>query len=108
MGDLLGSLVQGSQKRTILCVIRVGCYTKNTYNPLQDLGSVRSTSLQLVSLLTIFFNVILLYRTLPIDFSIYAHKQTNKDPLRGTTRLTIFLSLITASHELSGGENPYL
>jgi hypothetical protein len=82
--------------------------TRNTYNPLQDLGSVRSTSLQLVSLLTIFFNVILLYRTLPIDFSIYAHKQTNKDPLRGTTRLTIILSLSTASHELSGGENPYL
>jgi hypothetical protein len=26
MGDLLGSLVWGSQKRTILCVIRVGCY----------------------------------------------------------------------------------
>jgi hypothetical protein len=82
--------------------------TRNTYNPLQDLGSVRSTSLQLVSLLTIFFNVILLYRILPIDFSIYAHKQTNKDPLRGTTRLTIILSLSTASHELSGGENSYL
>jgi hypothetical protein len=27
MGDPLGSLVQGSQKRTILYVIRVGCYT---------------------------------------------------------------------------------
>jgi hypothetical protein len=27
MGDLLGSLVQGSQKRTILCIIGVGCYT---------------------------------------------------------------------------------
>jgi hypothetical protein len=27
MGDLLGSLVQGSQKRTILCVIGVGCYS---------------------------------------------------------------------------------
>jgi hypothetical protein len=27
MGDLLGSLIQGSQKRTILCVIGVGCYS---------------------------------------------------------------------------------
>jgi hypothetical protein len=26
MGDLLGSLIQGSQKQTILCVIGVGCY----------------------------------------------------------------------------------
>jgi hypothetical protein len=26
MGDLLGSLIQGSQKRTILCIIGVGCY----------------------------------------------------------------------------------
>jgi hypothetical protein len=26
MGDLLGSLVQESQKRTILCIIGVGCY----------------------------------------------------------------------------------
>jgi hypothetical protein len=26
MGDLLESLIQGSQKRTILCVIGVGCY----------------------------------------------------------------------------------
>jgi hypothetical protein len=52
--------------------------TRNTYNPLQDLGSVRSTSLQLVSLLTIFFNVILLYQTLPIDFSItLTNKLTN-------------------------------
>jgi hypothetical protein len=27
MGDLLGSLVRGGQKRTILCVNEVGCYT---------------------------------------------------------------------------------
>jgi hypothetical protein len=26
MGDPLGSLIQESQKRTILCVIGVGCY----------------------------------------------------------------------------------
>ena len=37
---------------------------------MQDLDSVRSTSLQLVLSLTIFFNVILLYQILPIDFSI--------------------------------------
>ena len=29
MGDFLGSLVQESQKWTILCVIGVGCYNRN-------------------------------------------------------------------------------
>jgi hypothetical protein len=36
---------------------------------LQDLGYVRLTNLQFASLVTIFFNVILLYRTFLIDFS---------------------------------------
>jgi hypothetical protein len=36
MGDLLGSLIQGSQKRTILCVIGVGCY-KMISEPLPSL-----------------------------------------------------------------------
>jgi hypothetical protein len=68
---------------------------------MQDLDSVRSTSLQLVFSLTIFFNVILLYRTLPIYFSMtLTIKLINNNPIRETTRLTI-ISLSTASHELS-------
>jgi hypothetical protein len=34
MGDLLGSLVWGSQKQTILCAIGVGCYKGETHKDL--------------------------------------------------------------------------
>jgi hypothetical protein len=40
MGDLLGSLIQGSQKRTILCVIGVGCYTYEAIPTIGDLSSL--------------------------------------------------------------------
>jgi hypothetical protein len=75
---------------------------------MQNLDSIKFTSLQLVSSLIIFFNVILFYWTLPIDDRLYndAYNQTNNDPLRGTTRLTIILSKHNLSQTL-WGENSY-
>jgi hypothetical protein len=69
-----------TQEITIRKMFRDYRHYEYLQNPLQVFDFVRLTSLQLVSLLTIFFNVILLYRlyrTFLIDFSIEAQNQTN-------------------------------
>ena len=65
---------------------------------MQDIDSVRSSSLQLISPFAIFFNMIFFYQTFSIDFSI-KHNQANNNPLRWMIRLTQIFFLSTASHK---------
>jgi hypothetical protein len=63
-------------------------------NRMQDLDSVRSTSLQLVFSLTILFNMIHLYRILLIDFSMKRTIKLTKSSMRNNLALNKYSLLV--------------